>query len=88
MSWAATLKIKDRDLVNHEETAALVSTLSPEHALQMATTLLNVIDTIESGCLGAPGAEYTVTVSGHANEKFEKTPGWSNNHLTISISQV
>jgi hypothetical protein len=88
MSWGVTLKVKDRDVVNAEDANALVDGLSVEHAHQYAVALLSLIEIVDSGALGDPEAEYNVTFSGHGNPGHEITPGWANDHLTISISRA
>lgn len=88
MSWGVTLKVKDRDIVNHEEANNLVDKLSDEHKIQYAVSLLSLIEIVDSGALGDPEAEFNVTFSGHANPGNVKTPGWANDFLQISISQA
>lgn len=42
---------------------------------------------IASGAIGGAGKEFYVNVSGHANPDHEPAEGWSNDALTVSVSQ-
>ncbi len=61
---------------------------SPEHLAQYDEATRAVSEIIRSGALGDPQARYNVSISGHGNPGHEPVPGWSNDHITISISQV
>lgn len=41
---------------------------------------------IESGEVGEP--PFQVTISGHANPGHGDTPGWANDHVTVSINRL
>jgi len=36
--------------------------------------------------VGGNGADYYVSVAGHVNPDNQPSPGWANDHLTVSVS--
>lgn len=91
MSWGIILDIENRDLTDESEKRILDladnESTTDEVKEQAGVALLVVSQSILSGALGAPDGKYRVTISGHANPGHNPTPGWSNDALTISISQ-
>lgn len=61
-----------------------------EHAGEsIATAAGAVLAVLQSGALGDPDEYgFNVNVNGHANPEHKPAEGWSNDHLTISISQL
>lgn len=94
MSWGVSYTVANRDLTEESDAKLnqyltdVVEGLSDEAKHQVVVAMLNVITLIESGAIGDPAESYNVTISGHANPNHERTPGWSNDGLSISIYQT
>ena len=84
MSWGTNGTVE-----NGEAEYAMVSGMEvKEHEEQFHVAEKVLFDMIESGALGDPNGQYKFTMSGHGNPNHEKTPGWSNDCLTIGVYQV
>lgn len=83
MSWSASGTAE-----NGEVEISVNGELSPESFEQFEIAGKAAEQVIASGALGNPAGKYYVTVSGHANANHKPTSGWSNDSLTISISQA
>ena len=60
----------------------------PEVATQFDQAVKSVNYLIQSGVLGSPNGKYNIFLSGHANENHQPKEGWSNDSVTISITQI
>ena len=83
MSWTASGTV-----VDGEVEISVSAELSEESNQQVQATGKAVAALVKSGALGDPDAKYYVSVSGHANPEHEPVAGWSNDHVTISVSQA
>lgn len=83
MSWSARYVYGD-----DEGITATGDMLKPEVADQFDWAVASINTIIQSGSLGSPNGKYNIVISGHANPDHEPVEGWSNDHLTISISQI
>ena len=93
MSWSASTVGTKRELAGFGiETQGLIDTAptSPseldEHmAKQHAAARVVALQLIEQ----VPGPKLSVTMAGHANGVGEvEKPGWANDYITITVSQV
>lgn len=87
MSWSASGTFSN-SWYDYNKPTTINNVESPEHKQQYAKALLAVTELIDSGALGDPGGKYSFNVSGHANPDHQPAPGWANDSLTISISQI
>lgn len=85
MSWGATYTVVGNEGQYKIEPSGVNSDEAKE---QFDKAILLVRNIIDSEVLGDRDLSYRVNLSGHANPKHEKTPGWANDCLTISISQM
>lgn len=84
MSWSKTFKWENGSLNENSPTAVL----SEDSLDQLSALKEAVTDIILSGAVGDVGETYVVSVGGHANPGHEKTPGWSNDSISINIYQM
>lgn len=81
MSWGATGSYKDGVL----EFALESNVQTDEHAQQFTVAKEAVRDLVDSGAFGE--GEFSVSLSGHGNPNHEKTPGWANDFISITVTQ-
>lgn len=55
---------------------------------QLEAAKVAVVGLFRSGSVGDDTYYYKVSMSGHANPHHQTKPGWSNDFVTISISQM
>lgn len=88
MSWSASFVVRAGEAEPREEDLTLSNVNEvPEHLEQFRESLSAVFGILLSGVLGGKDKDYVVNLSGHGNERHEPAPGWSNDYLSISISQ-
>lgn len=86
MSWTAYAASVDIDGIATIEVPYPIDD-DPREQFEKAKQL--AIDLVESGVVGgSPDHRFNVSLSGHANPGHEPTEGWSNDAVTISISQA
>jgi hypothetical protein len=89
MSWSASGKILTQPgrapviELSAQQTQTGNGAQESKDALEMAKTVAR--DIVDTGRLGT--GEFTVNLSGHANDGNKPVPGWSNDYLTITINQ-
>jgi hypothetical protein len=83
MSWTGSGTVE-----NQEVTLSIPGELSEESSAQASAASKAAQAIVKSGAMGDPKAKYYVSVSGHANPDHEPVAGWSNDSLTISITQA
>lgn len=90
MSWGINYKVEDGDISESEQDRLVeIGTSLSEDALQQFTTaVLVVAGIIDDGLVGNSTGQFQVSISGHANKDHKPTPGWANDMITISVSQV
>lgn len=69
------------------ETNGYVSNLVNAKALGMIELAKEHVSTT-AGSIARPGDRLSVSVSGHANPSKDPEPGWADNALTVSVSQL
>lgn len=84
MSFSANGTVVNGDI----ETLTKSPEVLPEYNSDMLEAALTAIsDLLESGVLGTSDKTYRWSVSGHGNINHEPASGWSNDSMSISISQ-
>lgn len=84
MSWSVGGKISSSEGLNDLELPE--SAQSTEHKEQFEAAKEAAAHLINAGVLGE--GEFFVSLSGHANPEHKPNPpGWSNDSITISLSQ-
>lgn len=86
MSWTASFTVQDHKYLT-EPVLSGVEELE-EHRDQYDAALHHAWEIIRSGAVGEEWKRYHVILSGHGNIHHEPRPGWSNDHIQISITQV
>lgn len=84
MSWSASYTWNG----NKQTEISVPRNLSTEAQAQADTAFDASAAIILTGAVGAKDKTYKVALSGHANPGHEPTAGWSNDCITIYISQV
>lgn len=85
MSWGTSGKIRNGEL---QLTGSEPTLLNDEMREQYDASLKAVEEIFESGALGGPEKTYAFSISGHGNKDHEPVPGWANDGVYISISQL
>lgn len=91
MSWnvrAVGVSPNSKDIDNLEKLAiesAKAANPDGEDQAQLAARVVN--DILGAGVIGNTTKKYTVSISGHANPDHEPKSGWSNDMISIQISQ-
>lgn len=83
MSWTASLTYEDGNLV-----ASTSSNVNGTETNEQYEAALGAVDAlINTGAVGHH-KKFAVHLSGHGNENHEPAPGWANDSISISITQV
>jgi len=87
MSWSANFKIIDSEF-NIESILGFIPDVSEVHeALDSAMEAVRTL--VTSAAFGnMSNVDFQVNISGHANPGHVPAPGWANDCITISISQL
>lgn len=54
---------------------------------QVEMAIESAVSIIASGAVGNDEKDFTVSISGHANENHEPASGWANDTITVSVTQ-
>ena len=81
MTWTASYEVNGTGPVRKSNVESV------EHMEQFAQATQAVADLIRSGVLGDVNDVFVVNISGHANPGHEPISGWSDDHLSFSISR-
>ena len=84
MSFSANGEVSNGDIISISQSPEIL----PDYNQDMLGKAMEVVsDLIDSGVVGTPDKAYRWSVSGHGNINHEPASGWSNDSLSISITQ-
>lgn len=87
MSWSARFRV---DSSNVEEPFTKIDAFgldTDEHKRQHDEALLAATQVLINGAVGSPNKTYMLTLSGHGNPNHEPVNGWSNDFVSITVTQ-
>lgn len=89
MSWSASFRVESGQKEPSEEDLMLSNVNEvPEHLEQFREALAATFGILLSGVVGGTDKDYHVNLVGHGNPDHEPSPGWENDCLTITITQL
>lgn len=89
MSWSESFpNVTEDELLGFAYPNNVGTTASAESTEQFRSAVDVASDLIWSGVVGPRKGSYNVYLSGHANPKHEKTEGWANDCVTVTVAQA
>jgi hypothetical protein len=86
MSWSAQYEWNEDGLLVLKSESNLATLEAEQQHDEALIAFANIMD---SGAMGNfDKYTYSLTLSGHANEKHEPAEGWANDCLTLTITQT
>lgn len=84
MSWSLNKTVETPEELDGVMPDYVVTT---EAAEQVGIAVAGAKAILSSGAVGT-GKRFSVALSGHANAGHEPTPGWANDCITVSVTQL
>jgi phosphohistidine phosphatase SixA len=85
MSWSAKYHASPKDGLRKLLESGIKNVEDRE---QHAAAVKYAMEILVSGAVGDNRQTFVIDLSGHANAKHKKTPGWGNDFINVRISQL
>lgn len=86
MSWSASYPSKADFEANKPQFPGGSEEPQVQDQVAIARSVAKLV--VESGAVGNPETkDFSISISGHANPEHEKTPGWANDCISVSVYQ-